>query len=320
MVKHHYQLPYKTIEKIRVPDPASGREQLDVVAFVDGGHVYIVKNDQGKLQQVRKHDRDYYEVLVEPHPFEPRPNIVHVSLKENNYVKWDYADLHNMFARAHVLDEAPELIEKSIHALAGKLTPRRRDIKPIRAATAPYVAKKQSQELATSLEAIIEAIVEKKLAQGDRIRSVTNELHTALTETVKSQLAPGYEASVAAGADVRARILSAPEFVSSEALAKQLGVSRETVNQRRQKGLLLALSHGSRTQRYPTWQLEPTVSRSIPQLLEILRALDPWTQYFFITQRNPALDGLSPLDALHNGDQESVLAAAVEYADMMAPS
>jgi hypothetical protein len=319
MVKHHYQLPYKTIEKYRVSDPAAGREPPDVFAIVDAGHVYIVKNDHGKFHEVRKHDRDYYE-LVEPLPVKLKPNIVHVSLKEGNFVKWDFADWHDMHARVPVLDASPELIEKSIHALAGKLTPRRRDIKPNRPATAPYVAKKQSQELTTSLEAIVEAMVEKKLAQGDRIRSVTNELHAALTETMKSQHAPGYKASVAAGADVRARILSAPEFVSSEGLAKQLGVSRETVNQRRQKGLLLALSHGSRTQRYPTWQLEPAVSGSIPQLLEILGKLDPWTQYFFITQQNPALDGLSPLDALRNRDHESVLAAAVEYADVMAPT
>ncbi|BDT66665.1 hypothetical protein os1_08280 [Comamonadaceae bacterium OS-1] len=186
-----------------------------------------------------------------------------------------------------------------------------------KAPTTPRAAKKQTNDLSMNLEQIIEAIVETKLAervvaQGSRVvqaPETTTPVHT-----------PGYAAAVKAGADVRARIISGPGMVSSSELAKLMGVSRETVNQKRQKGSLLALTHGTRLQRYPTWQLEPKVGEAMPDLLETLQTLDPWTQYLFITQGIPALDGTSPLDALRAGERDRVMAVAAEYADLMAPA
>lgn len=181
----------------------------------------------------------------------------------------------------------------------------------------PHVVRKQANDLIVNLEHIVEAITEKKLAE--RLLTSAEEV-SRLPEVAAPARAPGYQAAVDAGADVRARIMAAPEMVNSIELARRMGVTRETVNQKRQKGTLLALTHGTRHQRYPTWQLEPRIMDVLPRLLKVLGSLDPWTQYLFITQRNPALDAASPLDALRNGEPARVLATAADYAELMTPA
>jgi len=181
----------------------------------------------------------------------------------------------------------------------------------------PYAARKQASDLKASLELMVDAMFEKKFAEKALARA--DEI-VELSEVLVPTHTPGYEAAVKAGADVRARMISGSEMVNSMELAKLMGVSRETVNQRRQKGTLLALAHGSRSQHYPVWQLEPKVGHAMPELLTILRQLDPWTQYLFFTQSNPELDGMSPLDELRNGESDRVIAVATQYADMMAPA
>ena len=183
--------------------------------------------------------------------------------------------------------------------------------------TTPYALRKQANNLKENLEQIIEAIVDKRFAE--RVLARAEEV-AELPEVLAPTHTPGYEAAVKAGADIRARIISGSEMVNSVELAKLMSVSRETVNQRRQKGTLLALSHGTRRQHYPAWQLEPKVGEAMPELLGILRPLDPWTQYLFFTQRSPELDGMSPLDVLRNGESDRVIAVATQYADMMAPA
>ena len=181
----------------------------------------------------------------------------------------------------------------------------------------PHAVRKQANDLIVNLEHIVEAIAEKKLAE--RLLASAKEA-ARLSEAAAPAHAPGYEAAVKAGADVRARIMAAPEMVKSIELARLMGVTRETVNQKRQKGMLLALTHGTRHQRYPTWQLEARILDVMPRLLKVLGNLDPWTQYLFITQRNPALNAVSPLDALRRGEEARVLTIATDYAEVMAPA
>ena len=126
---------------------------------------------------------------------------------------------------------------------------------------------------------------------------------------------PGYDAAVTRGAEARTRLFN--QMLSSERVGKMLGVTRETVNTRRKDGLLLGLTNGGRSFRYPEWQWEERVAQSMPGLLRILKDLDPWAQYLFFTQANPLLDGRSPLDCLRAGDAR-VMSAAINYAAEMA--
>lgn len=181
----------------------------------------------------------------------------------------------------------------------------------------PHAVRKQADDLIVNLEHILEAIAEKKLAE--RLLASAKEA-ARLSEVAAPARRPGYQAAVEAGAGAKTRIMAAPEMVNSIELARLMGVTRETVNQKRQKGMLLALTHGTRHQRYPTWQLEPRIMDVMPRLLKILGNLDPWTQYLFITQRNPVLNAASPLDALRRGEEVRVLATAGDYAEAMAPA
>jgi len=178
-----------------------------------------------------------------------------------------------------------------------------------RATATPDAEKQRANDLTVNLEKIVEAIVEKKFAERAIVQA---ELHAAALAHGTHE--PGYEAAVAAGSDVRARVLSGPDMLSSTAAAARLSVTRETINQRRQKGALLALMHGSRVQRYPAWQFEPDLESFLPAVLAALSSLDSWTKYFFLTQAHPALDERTPIEAIRRGEIERVVGLAADYA------
>jgi len=239
----------------------------------------------------------------------------------------DRSDLHGRFLiswpgspksapEAQVVDELQcewHRANANIHDFAMKLVRAQMERVP----TTPYAVRKHANHLVLNLEQIFDALADKKWAA--QLLSNVQEA-PARSDMVASRPVPGYEAAVAAGADARARIVSSPEMASSTELARLLGVSRETVNQKRQKGELLALTHSTRHLRYPRWQVEPRIMDAMPRLLEVLGKLDSWTQYLFLTQRNPALDAASPLDVLRKGNFDRVLALAADYAESMAPA
>jgi hypothetical protein len=114
--------------------------------------------------------------------------------------------------------------------------------------------------------------------------------------------------------DRKAAILKDPSMLSGEAAGQRLGVSRETINSRAQQGRLLALEFGKRGRRYPDWQFQDRIAGPpLEGVLAALAALDPWEQYRFFTQPQPALGGRTPVDALRAGEAEAALQAAVSW-------
>lgn len=183
--------------------------------------------------------------------------------------------------------------------------------------TTPYAVRKHANDLALNLEQILEGIAERRTAT--QLMENFKQARWS-SDVVEPGHVLGYDAAVAAGAYVRARIFSSLEMVDATELAYLLGVTRETVNQKRQKGELLALTHGTRHLRYPHWQAEPRIVDVMPRVLEALGELRPWTKYLFITQRNPSLNAASPLDVLRKGDSARVIALAAEYAESITPA
>lgn len=108
-----------------------------------------------------------------------------------------------------------------------------------------------------------------------------------------------------------AEVLAGEEMLGADAFAELLGVSRVTVNAKRQRHEVLALDGARRGYRFPAWQLDQNGKpfAALPQLFERLGD-SPWTVYRFLIQRHPELEGATALDALRRGRSEDVLEAA----------
>lgn len=172
------------------------------------------------------------------------------------------------------------------------------------------------------------AALRKRHSPSDRIDLAAKTIEAALSQVIDERLVshaapesgrfvapdayvPGYEAAVAAGAQARTDIFARGDSLNSQDLADRLGVSRETVNQRRRNGQLLALQHERRGFRYPAWQIEPGVRDAMNAVLaELGKGADCWSAYLFFTQPNPLLGGATPLQALKTRKSVQVLQAA----------
>ncbi len=112
-----------------------------------------------------------------------------------------------------------------------------------------------------------------------------------------------------------AEILAGDEMLSAEAFAELLGVSRVTVNAKRQRHEVLAVDGARRGFRFPAWQVDQNGKpfAAIPQLFQKLGD-SPWAVYRFLVQRHPELDGATGVDALRQGRTDDVLEAAESLA------
>jgi len=117
----------------------------------------------------------------------------------------------------------------------------------------------------------------------------------------------------------KAELLQRADMLNGEQLAAELGLSRATVDNRRQEGKLLALEFGSkRGFRFPQWQRDLVEERdtraSFEAVLNGLAAVGPWSRYRFFVQSSPQLEGRTPVEALRAGEGEAVLRAAESWA------
>lgn len=112
-----------------------------------------------------------------------------------------------------------------------------------------------------------------------------------------------------------ADILSRDDMLSADDMAARLGVSRVTVNARRQRHELLGLDGAKRGFRFPDWQVndDGNAIAALPRLFELLGP-SPWGVYRFLTQRHDVLGGATARDALQRGQVDKVLDAAESLA------
>ncbi|KRB29902.1 hypothetical protein [Mesorhizobium sp. Root172] len=126
---------------------------------------------------------------------------------------------------------------------------------------------------------------------------------------------PELEAALAAarerGHKRVAEIVAGEDMLSAEAFAKLLGMSRVTVNAKRQSGQVLGIEGAKRGFRFPVWQLDKDGRPfgALPALHTML-GNSAWAVYRFLVSRHGALDGRTGLRALQQGDDALVLAAA----------
>lgn len=107
-----------------------------------------------------------------------------------------------------------------------------------------------------------------------------------------------------------AEILAEDDMLSAEAFSDLLGVSRVTVNTKRQNGQVLGLDGAKRGFRFPAWQLDGDGRpyAALPRLHDILGSA--WAVYRFLVSPHGALDGRTGLDALKRRQDDEVIAAA----------
>ena len=124
-----------------------------------------------------------------------------------------------------------------------------------------------------------------------------------------------FEAARQRGRIRAAQILDQQDMLTADDFASSLGVSRVTVNARRQKHELLGLDGAKRGYRYPAWQVddEGKAFEAMPRLFELLGPR-PWGVYRFLTQRHNVLNGATGKDALRQGRTQAVLDAAESLA------
>ena len=118
--------------------------------------------------------------------------------------------------------------------------------------------------------------------------------------------------ALARGARIKQELLQeAGGGLTSEQVAKALGMTRQGVDKRRTRGALLAVSTGSGDYLYPACQFD--ADGVIEGFSEVLRAFslrNPWTQLSALLAASPALGGKSMLKALQAGEIEKVVAVA----------
>ncbi|RCS21511.1 XRE family transcriptional regulator [Phyllobacterium salinisoli] len=106
-------------------------------------------------------------------------------------------------------------------------------------------------------------------------------------------------------------ILAADDMLTAEAFADLLGVSRVTVNTRRQSGQVLGLDGAKRGFRFPAWQLDDDGRpfEALPALQEILGG-SAWAVYKFLVTPQGSLNGQTGLDALRSERPDEAVEAA----------
>lgn len=104
-------------------------------------------------------------------------------------------------------------------------------------------------------------------------------------------------------------------------VASQCGISTQAVNKRRESGTILGVRLGRRDYFYPAWQFEKdgTVLRGLSDVLACIPIDDPWMRLSFFLTEDARLEGRTPLQALREGDIESVKNAARSFGEHGAP-
>jgi hypothetical protein len=104
-------------------------------------------------------------------------------------------------------------------------------------------------------------------------------------------------------------------MLNDDKFGELLGVSRATVNTKRQKRQVLGLEGAKRGFRFPAWQIgeDGKPFAALPELFDRLGG-EPWAVYRFLTQRHPELDGLTGCEALRRGQAAKVIDVAESVA------
>ena len=104
--------------------------------------------------------------------------------------------------------------------------------------------------------------------------------------------------------------------ITTEEVAANLGITRQAVDARRQKGHLVAWRTNDKRWRFPVWQFGPDglPLTGVIECIEATKLDNEWSAMIFFLSAAESLDGLRPLDLLRAGRTEEAVAYADRYA------
>lgn len=191
------------------------------------------------------------------------------------------------------------------------LSTRKKFVRALMEAVSTHIELTAKTGRATSIAVKFNPASQPQIISVKESRATTNSLG-------KSKLKPGLDKLDAALTVARERgrlraaeILNGEDMLSANQFAKMLGVSRVTINVKRQRHELLGLDGAKRGFRFPVWQLDEDGKpfAEIPALFARFGE-SPWAIYRFLIQRHPELRGLSGLEALQRGLTQKVIETA----------
>lgn len=157
------------------------------------------------------------------------------------------------------------------------------------------------REVVALLERLPVARIAEALRERHPETAVTWLLADAALDSYVVQATDPLAEALAEGTRLKEQLLDeAGGALSSDVVARQLGVSRQAVDKRRTRGSLIAVPTASGDWAYPRAQFDDD-GRPLAGLAEILRALridDPWARLNELLAPDPDLDGRSALALL----------------------
>ena len=110
---------------------------------------------------------------------------------------------------------------------------------------------------------------------------------------------------------IRRPLAENEDYAGAREIAELVGISRQAVHARRERGTLIGFFHGRRDALYPREQFDEH-GRVVPGVGEVLATFggDGWQAWSWLTRPCPALDDARPLDRLRQGRVDEVVAAA----------
>jgi hypothetical protein len=132
-----------------------------------------------------------------------------------------------------------------------------------------------------------------------------------------SERSDAMEAAMARGMVARKELeLAEGGSISTDEMAKKLGIQRQAVDHKRKQNRLIAWRDAQGHWRFPRWQIGLKTAKPLKGLAGCLGALpeDEWSRMLFFLSQNAGLHGQQrPLDLLRTGEVTTVLAAAQRY-------
>jgi len=150
----------------------------------------------------------------------------------------------------------------------------------------------------------VDVLLTALLRELDQLGAVDGGAHPLTGAMLRGQLAKRELLDAGGGA------------LSSAEVAHLLGVSRQTVNNRRLKGRLIGVPTARGDYEYPVWQFAAGgVLPGLERVLMAMRDHHPWTQISYMLNADVRLGERTPLEVLRQGRVDDVVAAASMYGE-----
>lgn len=134
----------------------------------------------------------------------------------------------------------------------------------------------------------------------------------AVDKTPPYATAAQSSAVLKSGAAFRKSRIEASDMLTTDEAADLAGVSRVTINAWIKQNRCIGIANLRRGFKLPKWQFEPQIFELIEPLFKALGTTDSWSLLAFLENSQEALDRLTPLVALAQGESaERILQLAL---------